>query len=597
MKRLRLPGYDGPALLAAQMELIDRSSGPAMLGCFLASAFLALGLPHPDSSLPIWPWSLGMGVLCALGHWGRRLLPERCTPAGAPRYARAMNLQLGALGLLWGAGGCLYMDLASLPTALSLLTVIAGMCAAALSVFSPCLPVAVSYLSGAVLPVWMSFLIRTDSAYLALQLGIPLFLVVLLLFAHNHYRVIRHSIELRFENLDLVERLQEQRQRAEEAGRAKMVFLASASHDLRQPLHALNLFTVTLRRTALSGRQSELLGHIEASAGAAREMLNALLDFSKLEAGVVKPHPVAVRLQTLFRRLEDEFAPQADDKGLIYRTRDTPILVQTDPQLLELILRNFISNAIRYTETGGLLIDTRWRGNRAVVEVWDTGIGIPASQHKAIFREFHQLGNPERDRRKGLGLGLAIVDGLAQALGVKIEVASRPGRGSVFRVWLPLAREAPPHTAHATPGHTSPIRAQLLPPGLRVLVIDDDPAILLAMGELLRGWQLNCVCCETEEEALAQVAHQAPALVIADYRLRSHRTGQQALDAIHQQLGRMLPAIILTGDTAPDRLREALASSAVLMHKPVDVEQLYATMLQLLTPAAAPAPPSLATPA
>lgn len=581
MKTWRLPwlGYDAPALLAAQMELIDRSFGTAMLGCFLASAFLSLGLQRAPGSLPIWPWSLGMGMLCALGYFGRPWLVERCTPKGALRYAQAMSIQLGALGLLWGAGGCLYMDLADLPTALSLLTVIAGMCAAALSVFSPCLPVAVLYLVGAIVPVWLSFLVGSGSAYLALHLGIPLFLVVLLLFAHNHYRVIRHSIELRFANLDLVERLQEQRQRAEEAGRAKMVFLASASHDLRQPLHALNLFTVTLRRTALSGRQSELLGHIEASAGAAREMLNALLDFSKLEAGVVKPRPVAVRLQALFRRLEDEFAPQADTKGLIYRTRDTSILVQTDPQLLELILRNFISNAIRYTETGGLLIDCRWRGTRAVVEVWDTGIGIPASQHKAIFREFHQLGNPERDRRKGLGLGLAIVDGLAQALGVKIEVASRPGRGSVFRVWLPLARALPPQ---ATP--PLPMGARSLPPGLPVLVIDDDPAILLAMGELLRGWSLNCVCCETEEEALAQVARQTPALVIADYRLRSHRTGQQALDAIHRQLGTVLPAIILTGDTAPDRLREALASSAVLMHKPVDVDQLHATMLQLLAP-------------
>ncbi|RKP47600.1 ATP-binding response regulator [Trinickia fusca] len=574
---LPLPRFDQPRLLAAQMELIDHSFGIGMLGSFLASVLLSAGIIFSTGRIEILWWSATMGAACALAHFGRFYLPARTSEEHATRYAKWMTAHLTGIGTLWGLAGWLYLDLSSVIGTICLLALIAGMSAAALAIFSPCLPVAVGFFLPTIVPVWSVFLGTRDMRYLPMFLGVPLYLIVLLVFAHNYARVARRSIGLRFENRELVAQLRAQTQRAEEANRAKSVFLASASHDLRQPLHALGLFAVSLGRTPLSDKQRELLAHIEASSGAAREMLNTLLDFSKLEAGVVKAQPCAFRLQPILRKLENEFAPLADAKRLVYRTHDTTAVVYADANLVELILRNLIANAIRYTESGGVLVACRRRDGQGVLEVWDTGIGIPPEQHREIFLEFHQLGNPERDRRKGLGLGLAIAGGLAQTMGLQVTLASQPGRGSVFRLAVPL-------TAHPDePGSTvvEPVRPGGFA-GLRVLVIDDDYSVQTAMRELLTSWGCHCVTAESEQEAVAALAPWVPDLMIVDYRLRGHRTGQQALEAVNAYLGLSVPAIVMTGDTAPNRLRDAQTSGAALLHKPVEAEMLRMTMLKLI---------------
>lgn len=488
---------------------------------------------------------------------------------------------LCAIGMLWGLVAWLYLDMHSPAVVICVLSLIAGMSAAALAVFSACLPVAMAFFVPAIVPVWIAFLMTGDVAYLPMFLATPLYLVVLIVFARNYANVARNAIALRFENVELIAQLREQTARAgqsqreaEQANRAKSVFLASASHDLRQPLHALGLFLISLGRTSLDDHQRQLLAHIEASSGAAREMLNTLLDFSKLEAGVITPRPRPFRLQPLLHKLENEFAPQADEHGLVYRTRDTTATVFGDPTLVELILRNLIANAIRYTREGGVLVVCRQRRFHASIEIWDTGIGIPVAQHREIFREFHQLGNPERDQRKGLGLGLAIVDGLARTMQTRVTMSSRPSRGSVFRLRLPLAWIAPEEAA-------LPQSAMRLD-GLRVLVIDDDAAIREAMSGLLRVWHCTCHTAESEEEALAALDGFTPDLILADYRLRGHRTGQEALEAIRMRLGASLPAIIITGDTAADRLRHAHAAGTALLHKPVVPGELHAAMSALL---------------
>lgn len=581
-----LPRFDEPRLLAAQMALIDQSFGIAMLGCSLAAFILATGLTLSGDRPGALPWACAMAVACAVAYFGRLALTGRLTEAGAARYARGMTAMLALIGALWGLVAWLYLDVRAPAVVICVLSLIAGMSAAALAVFSACLPVAIGFFVPSIVPVWIAFLATGDIEYLPMFLGTPLYLFVLIMFARNYSRVARHAIALRFENVELISQLREQTARAEaaqheaeQASRAKSVFLASASHDLRQPLHAMGLFLVSLGRTVLDERQRQLLAHIEASSGAAREMLNSLLDFSKLEAGVITPRPRPFRLQPLLHKLENEFAPQADARGLVYRTRDTTTTLYGDPTLVELVLRNLIANAIRYTRQGGVLVACRQRRLHAVIEVWDTGIGIPAAQHRVIFREFHQLGNPERDQRKGLGLGLAIVDGLARTTRTRVTLGSRPGRGSVFRFGMPLAWSTPEDTPR-------PLAPRGLD-GLRVLVIDDDEAIRTAMSELLGAWQCECRTAESEDEALAMLAAFQPALVLADYRLRGHRTGQEALDAIRQQLGRHVPAIIITGDTAADRLRTAHAAGTLLLHKPVVPQELHAAIDTLLrdTPA------------
>ncbi|MDO8262270.1 MAG: ATP-binding protein [Gallionella sp.] len=388
---------------------------------------------------------------------------------------------------------------------------------------------------------------------------------------------LQHLIEERTIQVMQAKQLAEAAQHeAERANKAKSKFLAAASHDLRQPIHAQGLFLGVLSRTELTADQHELLSCARAASEASGEMLNTLLDFSRIEAGVVKPQVQSFLLQPLFNKIENEFAPQADAKGLVYRSRETPLAAQSDPMLVELILRNLVSNAIRYTEHGGVLVACRQRGNQAVLEVWDTGIGIEPAHQQEVFHEFHQLGNPERDTRKGLGLGLAISDGLARTLDHGLSLASTPLCGSVFRLALPIATAALPIKGPvAARGNTGALNA-------RILVIDDDEAVRAAMLHLLRNWGCECEAAESIEDALAMARTHAPDVIVSDYRLREQRTGAEAIAALRALLGSSLPALLITGDTAPERLREAQASGIPLLHKPVSPSELYSGLMEVL---------------
>ncbi len=369
--------------------------------------------------------------------------------------------------------------------------------------------------------------------------------------------------------------LNEYRTEQNRKGMAQTRFLAAAGHDLRQPIHAQGLFLDVLSHTELNKRQRKLLDHISAACDATAEMINTLLDFSRIETGAIEPRVQSFRLQPLLNKIEREFEQQADAKHLAYRSRETDLVVRSDPMLVELILRNLVSNAIRYTAKGGLLVAARKRGDTALLEVWDTGIGISPKHLHVVFLEFHQLDNPERDRRKGLGLGLSIADGLARMLGHSLSLVSAPQRGSVFRLRLPIAVEAPVEVLRLAQHKTQTLQA-------RVLVIEDDEAVRVGMLHLLRDWGCACEGAESIEQALAAVGAFKPDAVISDYRLREQRTGLEAIAALRELLGANLPALLITGDTAPDRLREAQSSGIPLLHKPISPDQLYRELVKVL---------------
>jgi CheY-like chemotaxis protein len=251
--------------------------------------------------------------------------------------------------------------------------------------------------------------------------------------------------------------------------------------------------------------------------------------------------------------------------------------------LVELILRNLVSNAIRYTRQGGVLVGCRKRGDEVCIEVWDTGIGIAPDQHQLIFEEFHQLGNAERDRRKGLGLGLAIVQGLCRALDHAVSMQSTPGRGSVFRLLLPSTSTAV--SADVAPLKQEPSGVDARLSGLPVLVVDDNESVRIAMQELLSTWGCRCEAVESLNEALASVQRRQPELVICDYRLRGTQTGTQVIAALRQALGTEVAAILVTGDTAAERLRDAIASGVPVLHKPVLPALLHRHLLEARQPA------------
>ena len=577
--------FDATPLLAAQCTLIRQNMVVGQAASIPAALMVALVHQHLYADSSIWNWAFISCVIDLMCIGLVRYTRDPVTPDEARVMAQVLRVMALFIGGMWGALALFFIQPDQPHSIMLVLAMLAGISSSGMIVFAPAWPVSLAHLLPVcVPPVWV--LLQGDPAAMGIGVGTCIYLATMLPVSHRTAQTVREALALRFANDQLVNRLRDQTQRAleareqtesalheaEEANRAKVVFMAAASHDLRQPLHALGLFASTLARTPMSAHQRHLLNQIEQSGQAARELLSTLLDFSQVDTGVVKSSAEVFALQPLLRRLESEFAPQADAQQLHYRSRDCAWAVHADPALVERIMRNLITNALRYTERGGVLLGCRQRGARAVVEVWDTGIGIPEAQHREIFREFHQLGNPERDRRKGLGLGLSIVDGLARAMGVEVGLASREGRGSVFRLSLPISQAAVIAAERAAePG--GDLR------GLHVLLIEDDESVLAAMSDLLINWGCACEMAASVDEAVARLGAFTPHLLLVDYRLRDHRSGIEAVSLIRERLGPELPAILVTGDTGPQRLREAHASGLILLHKPVPAERLHGALL------------------
>jgi signal transduction histidine kinase len=360
-----------------------------------------------------------------------------------------------------------------------------------------------------------------------------------------------------------------------QANQAKTRFLAAASHDLRQPMHALALTVGELRETARTPQLAALARRIERSVEALGDLLDALLDISKLDAGAIQPEKRAFPLRALFEQLADELAPAAEAKGLRFRIAPTSLWTESDPTLLRRCLLNLAANAVRYTREGGVVVGCRRRGAEAEIVVADSGIGIPDADRAHIFEEFYQGGSPQRDRAKGLGLGLAIVDRVAQLLGHAITVKSQVGRGSVFGVRVPIVPPRPEQPAPAAPETGTQLA------GLRVLVVDDEPNVRAALAGLLRRWGCSVESAAGGEAALS-VGRAAPDLVLCDLRLGEGRSGFDVLDRLKASWGSSLLGIIVTADASPERIADALARGYPLLRKPVRPAKLRALVEQLL---------------
>ncbi|MBU0830706.1 MAG: hybrid sensor histidine kinase/response regulator [Gammaproteobacteria bacterium] len=501
----------------------------------------------------------------------------------APQAARKLIGCMALMGLSWGSLGYVVLYWGTPESVIYAVGIISTVSSGALGLGAPLYRAYLTYLTCAVGGVMVAVALTGGPVMWPALFLTTVYYALTSLQARTADRATRRSIALKLENERLVSELRAESQRAlaaqeaaERADRDKSRFLAAASHDLRQPLHAMGLFLESLQRSPLNDHQRTVLQHAHAASGAAAEMLTTLLDYSRLEAGVMKVRPDAFSVQPLLTALEQEFGVQADAAGLVYRTRETSAAAYADRSLVGLVMHNFISNALRYTARGGVLIACRTRGKRLALEVWDTGAGIPEHQWDEIFKEFHQLGNPERDRRKGLGLGLAIVQRLAREMKTSVELRSYPGRGSVFRLWLDRWQGA--LVDDAIPA----LDARGLV-GLRVLAIDDDEAVRLGMQALLQSWGCHCITAESSTDALECLEDITPDLIITDFRLRREETGKQVLQALRAYLGTHVPAIIMTGDTSPQRLRDAQSTAALLLHKPVSTSQLRDAIVQLIT--------------
>ncbi|MCM8737155.1 PAS domain S-box protein [Azospirillum sp. A1-3] len=368
---------------------------------------------------------------------------------------------------------------------------------------------------------------------------------------------------------------------------ARERFLAAASHDLRQPVQALLLLSDLLLKESLPAGARRMAEQIQSSLGGLGGMLDGMLDISKLEAGLVAPNPESVDIAALLARLHGEFAHAAEKGGQRLRLVAPPLTTRTDPGLLERVLRNLLTNALRYAPGGRVLLGARRRGDRLQIEVWDNGIGIADQHIGRIFQDFFQVGNAARDRREGLGLGLSIARRLVTMLGGVIDVTSSLGRGSRFTVSLPLTEaEADGRDQAVAGGNADGTRSGGGTDRL-VMLVEDDAVIRMALVLMLEDWSYRVVEAGSGAEAEQLLnslidAGEPPDLILADYRLPEGTTGLMVMDMVRRRLSRDVPGVLLTGDTSADRLREAAGAQCALLHKPIQPARLQDTLASAL---------------
>lgn len=572
----RPPGLEDQIALAHVRKVYAEAAAPiaAHIATGIAVAMLLWPTLNPSKQALLIAWLLLIAGASGLRAYSLFLFRRSPTQIEDWRtWARTGVLFALVFGVVWAVAILAFFDIGN-PTSVVMLTVVPIAIASAATATNASLPAAFYAIEG---PITIAVVVATGSSGTALGSTIA---VLMLITAWLRVRICQHvhavldsSLRLGFENLAL-------RREAERANAAKSRFLAAASHDLRQPVHALGLaFSALTARSDLQ-RSAPLVRQVERCIGAVEQMLQALLDISKLDAGVVRPVRAATDLAVLLGQLEQELGTIAARSGNRLRMRPCASpLVYTDAAMLEGILRNLIGNALRYTRNGTVLVCARRRQAGIRIEVRDNGIGIDKAHWSEIFLEFRQLGDPQRDRRQGLGLGLAIVKRQAAVLGHPLGLRSEPGRGSCFWIALPKASEAdldPPSAA------VPAAAAGAVESGRRVLVLDDDPDVCTAMLALLTAWGYVVSTAATIAEALRLAGHQVFDVMIIDYRLSDGATGVDVIAALREQRGGRLPMLLVTGDTDPERLRQARDLGLPCLHKPVKPAQLRAVLKHLV---------------
>ncbi len=424
------------------------------------------------------------------------------------------------------------------------------------------------------------FILQGDEFHIAIGSMIIFFFVVSLMLSLKAKQIFTEGRELNFKNIQLMEALRIQKEAAEQATRSKDRFLAAASHDLRQPMHSTGLLLSALEQYVNDSSGQEILANLRQSNAALNHSFNSLLDVSRLDADVIKAHRIHVKTQDILDSLERDYAIEAANKDLKLVVRASQESIITDPILFERVMQNLLANAINYTPAGSIELEVREVAYQRVrILVRDTGIGIAADQLCEIFSEYYQIDNPERDRNKGFGLGLAIVQRLCVKLGIPIYVSSQLSVGTTFALYLPLGdcKRVELNVEQKVP------LVDLS--GVTMLVIDDDAGIQMSVHNLATSWGCNVLMADSEESAVELVVKTEiqVMLIIADYRLRENKTGIAAINRICDELNRNIPSIIVTGDTSPQRLQELTASGFTVLHKPVSPSLLRSAIQRELS--------------
>jgi signal transduction histidine kinase/CheY-like chemotaxis protein len=572
--------------LRALMQQTPASLTGNAIGIALVLAIFG-GLSPP---LAIGSWGLFslLAWLARLAHYRRYLSRPDADAATLSRWRRSWRALVIVQAALWGLASWLFWDLGTPYHDLGLIFIVFSYCMASVQLLSPQPRVFLAFISVVLVP--MIVRIASDSSHgwhwqLAGLLSIMFGITALM--GRTYGSALGQAIALKARTEELAAQLRVEmaaaesaRRAAEAASRAKTQFFAAASHDLRQPLHAMGLFAEALRQRSRDPEVAGLVNSINESVDALEGLFGELLDITRIDTGGVEVNPGPLRLRELFGRLRLHFEPIAFEKGLMLSFRGGQHVVQADPVLLERILRNLVSNAIRYTDDGGVLVSCRpWQGGLRV-QVWDSGIGIADTALPRIYDEFYQVQSSrplEPHQRKGLGLGLAIVKRLADLMQVPLTVRSRVGHGTVFSLELP-AGKAPRSSEPAAGNAKAPLGLTLQ--GRLIVVVEDEPAVREGLVVVLQAWGASVLAFDTVAALQAWLVTSPaarPDLALVDFRLPENQTGVDALVALRAHWpGERLPAIMVTGSSLGGHEDQALAHDYHLLIKPVLPNKLRA---------------------
>jgi signal transduction histidine kinase len=567
--RARRKGPD--ALLREDTLLAARVAAPALLASFAIALGTAVAVLDASVGRRWWSWiALAAVAACAATlaagrRWSGSRRASRRGEAVFVTLAVAVMLVLAASPWIPGP------ELAPLARVVAMLTLagVATTGAAALAPWRGAAAVAAALPLSPALAEWVRGPATAGTALAGLLLAAAAALVAVLC-----RRAWLRAAHAALDRSERARELEAARDAAIRANQEKSRFLAIASHDLRQPMHALGLFAATLEKRLQGSGEEALVHNLVRSIDGLDRSFNVMLDISRLDAGTIEPNFQLFPLRDLFRRLHMHFAGQAEQAGLGLRFSPGGKSVTSDPQLLERILGNLIQNAIKYTDSGGIVVVARTTRACVNVEVWDTGPGIQPAELPRIFDEFYQVGRGERARERGLGMGLAIVKRLALLLGHQLVVASQPGRGTMFRIGIPVGGlpEIQDVTAAAD---TLPMPAPEVQPRT-VLVVDDEESIREGLRLLLEEWGYQVVAAGTVEQAerIVRRLEAPPDLILSDLHLGDGPDGIAAIEAVRRQCGFDVNAILITGDTSHEELRRATDSGHPVLFKPVQPRKL-----------------------
>jgi signal transduction histidine kinase/CheY-like chemotaxis protein len=566
-------------ILSEQVKILFDSMPSLLLINLLVSSCLSIsfwGLVA-DPSIIIW---MGlMLVMLALRAAIFYSYKQHYRQENLSHYSTFLVVGSLVAGIIWGAGGVLLFPAEQVDYQLFLLLSFLAMTGGSIFTLSIYLPCFYAYVPLTLLPITCYLFLGDDSIHITLGSVSLVFLAALTSFNSKMNKSFKLSLRLRYENIDLIEELKLQKNEADRANNAKSKFLAAASHDLRQPLYALGLFTSALKEISEHEKTRKIADQIDASVDSLQNLFDKLLDISQLDAGVIEVEKKSFLLQPIFDKLSNEFHTQAEEKNLSTLWPNVSFVVNSDPRLLEQILRNLVSNAIRHTLIGGITIKCAAIEKILTVDVIDTGIGISEAQRGLIFQEFYQVGNSERDRSKGLGLGLSIVERTAKLLKHVISVESQFGRGSRFSISLPLVDiileseiEAPPAIINFNTQRNH-----------FIVVIDNEKNIREGLCTLMNLWGYDVLTASSCAQALKQLEIQKriPEAIISDFCLENNLSGIQAIQSLHNTYHSDIPALIITGDIEVARLTEINASKYQVLYKPVPPVKLRAFLLSI----------------